>query len=147
MLDTKKREKVVDFVDYLVDGSSILVAADSKLPDLTLDKMCGLTVASIRGSVEQGYLEKQGAQCKADGKPALTANVYQGNRPDAAVADQRPRRCLDGCERPACLFGGGLARQGEAGRLADRRGGRRHRRAQGKRPCRSHAAGAAEADG
>ena len=79
MLDTKKREKVVDFVDYLVDGSSILVAADSKLPDLTLDKMCGLTVASIRGSVEQGYLEKQGAQCKADGKPALTANVYQGN--------------------------------------------------------------------
>lgn len=79
MLDTKRRELVVDFVDYLVDGSSILVAADSKLQDLTLNKMCGLTVAAIRGSVEQGYLEKQGAQCKANGKPALTANVYQGN--------------------------------------------------------------------
>ena len=79
MLDTKKREQIVDFVDYLVDGSSILVAADSKLQDLSLDKMCGLTVAAIRGSVEQGYLEKQGAQCKTDGKSALTANVYQGN--------------------------------------------------------------------
>ncbi len=42
MLDTKKRDKqIVDFVDYLVDGSSILVAADSKVQDLTLDKMCG----------------------------------------------------------------------------------------------------------
>lgn len=79
MLDTKKREQIVDFVDYLVDGSSILVAADSKVQDLTLDKMCGLTVAAIRGGVEQGYLEKQGAQCKTEGKPALTANVYQGN--------------------------------------------------------------------
>jgi polar amino acid transport system substrate-binding protein len=79
MLDTKKREAVVDFVDYLVDGSSILIGADSKLSDLTLDKMCGLTVGSIRGSVEQGYLEKQAAQCKADGKPALTTNIYQGN--------------------------------------------------------------------
>ena len=79
MLDTKKRETVVDFVDYLVDGSSILVAADSKLHDLTLATMCGLTVGSIRGSVEEGYLEKQAAQCKAEGKPALTVNVYQGN--------------------------------------------------------------------
>lgn len=79
MLDTKKREAVVDFVDYLVDGSSILVAADSKLHDLTLEKMCGLTVGSIRGSVEEGYLEKQAAKCKSEGKPALTVNVYQGN--------------------------------------------------------------------
>lgn len=79
MLDTRKRENVVDFVDYLVDGSSILVAADSKLKDLTLDQMCGLTVGAIRGSVEQGYLEKQGAQCKTAGKSALIANVYQGN--------------------------------------------------------------------
>jgi polar amino acid transport system substrate-binding protein len=79
MLDAKKREQVVDFVDYLIDGSSILVAAGSSLHDLTLAKMCGLTAGSIRGSVEEGYLEKQAATCKSEGKPALTVNVYQGN--------------------------------------------------------------------
>lgn len=79
MLDTKKREVVVDFVDYLIDGSSILVAANSSLHDLTLDKMCGLKGATVRGSVEEGYLEKQAADCKAAGKPALTVNSYQGN--------------------------------------------------------------------
>lgn len=79
MLDTKAREKTVNFVDYLIDGSSILVATNSRLHDLTLEKMCGLTVGSIRGSVEEDYLEKQAAQCKAEGKPALTVNAYQGN--------------------------------------------------------------------
>ena len=79
MLDTKKRETVVDFVDYLIDGSSILVASDSKLHDLTLAQMCGLTAGAIRGSVEEGYLEKQTAACKTEHKPALTVNVYQGN--------------------------------------------------------------------
>jgi len=79
MLDTKKREQIVNFVDYLVDGSSFLVSADSKLHGLDLASLCGLRVAVLRGSVEQGYVTKQTEQCKKEGKPPIGIQVYQGN--------------------------------------------------------------------
>jgi polar amino acid transport system substrate-binding protein len=79
MLDTKERQKSVDFVDYLIDGSSILVAGDSDLKDLTLDDMCGLKAGALRGSVEVGYLEEQSKRCKAAGKKSVDIGTYQGN--------------------------------------------------------------------
>ncbi|MGH7122627.1 MAG: ABC transporter substrate-binding protein [Acetobacteraceae bacterium] len=79
MLDTKKREQVVDFVDYLVSGSSFLVATDSKLHDLDLAKLCGLSVAVERGSVEEAYVTKQTGLCKQAGNPPIKIQVFQGN--------------------------------------------------------------------
>lgn len=79
MLDTKKRERVVNFVDYIVDGSSFLVATDSKLSDLTLAKLCGMTAGAIRGSVELDDLEKQTKACTSAGGKPITIDVYQGN--------------------------------------------------------------------
>lgn len=77
MLDTMERQKSVDFVDYMVDGSSLLVAADSDINDLTLADMCGLKVGALRGSVESGYLEEQNKECAASSQ--IDANIYQGN--------------------------------------------------------------------
>lgn len=79
MLDTKERQQSVDFVDYLQDGSSILVATDSDLNDLTLADMCGLSVGALRGSVEAEYLDEQTKKCSDAGQDGIDIGIYQGN--------------------------------------------------------------------
>lgn len=79
MLDTEERQKSVDFVDYMMDGSSILVSADSKLSDLTLNDMCGLKAGALRGSVESTYLEDQTKECTDNGDEPIDIGIYQGN--------------------------------------------------------------------
>lgn len=79
MLDTKEREKVVDFVDYIKDGSGFLVRADDPKTDLTLADLCGVTAAAIKGSVEADDLATQSEKCKKDGKPPVNVKIFAEN--------------------------------------------------------------------
>jgi polar amino acid transport system substrate-binding protein len=78
--DTKAREKVVSFVDFINDGSGFLVQTSSSLKHLSLSNdLCGLTVGVLAGSTEQLDIQKQATTCASAGKPKLTEDVYPSN--------------------------------------------------------------------
>jgi polar amino acid transport system substrate-binding protein len=77
MLDNKKRQEQVDFVDFIIDASGFAIPVDSDLTDLTLETSCGRTIGVVRGSAEEMYLTEQSAKCEAEGKPAVDLQVFQ----------------------------------------------------------------------
>ncbi|MFC5819139.1 ABC transporter substrate-binding protein [Nonomuraea harbinensis] len=77
MLDNKKRQEQVDFVDFIIDSSGFVVPADSDIDDLTLETSCGRTIGVVRGSAEEMYLSEQSTKCEQEGKPAVKLQVFQ----------------------------------------------------------------------
>ncbi|TFV91861.1 ABC transporter substrate-binding protein [Blastococcus sp. CT_GayMR20] len=77
MLDNKKRQEQVDFVDFIIDASGFIVPVDSDLADLTLETSCGRTIGVVRGSAEEMYLTEQSGKCEAQGEPAVDLQVFQ----------------------------------------------------------------------
>jgi polar amino acid transport system substrate-binding protein len=78
--DTKTREKVVSFVDFINDGSGFLVRTSSTLKHLSLSgDLCGLTVGVLAGSTEQLDIQKLATTCASAGKPKPTESVYSSN--------------------------------------------------------------------
>jgi polar amino acid transport system substrate-binding protein len=63
MLDTKKRQATVDFVDFMQDGSGFLVRGDYKGDPVTLEALCGRAVGALRGSFEETSVDEQNAKC------------------------------------------------------------------------------------
>ncbi|QOT19878.1 ABC transporter substrate-binding protein [Paenarthrobacter sp. YJN-5] len=91
--DTKAREETVDFATYYWNGSLLLVAKGNPKA-LTAEQTCGGRIGVIRGSLQQTtFLPAQEESCKAAGKPAPTADVYQ-TAPQAQLALQSNR--IDG---------------------------------------------------
>ena len=80
---TPEREKVVDFVAYSEDGSSILVLAAGTVKPKTLGEMCGLTVGVQKGTSQQSDLETQNKACESDGKSKIDLLVF----PDQTAAN------------------------------------------------------------
>ena len=94
--DTKEREHVVDFVDYLTAGSAIFVKSGSE-KFTSLDALCGHTVAAEKGTTQQDDIANQDKKCKSEGKPGVTGQIFPdqnqvnlsvtSGRADAAMAD------------------------------------------------------------
>ncbi|MBB0246961.1 transporter substrate-binding domain-containing protein [Streptomyces alkaliphilus] len=71
MTDTRERQEGLsedaeggaDFVNYFEAGSALLVAAGNPEGIATLDDLCGLTVASQRGTSNEALVERQGESC------------------------------------------------------------------------------------
>ena len=74
--DTKERQKVVDFADYVRAGSAMYVKASGGPPINTLGDLCGKKVAVLKGSTQQDDATSQSKKCVAAGKPAVTALVF-----------------------------------------------------------------------
>ncbi|HVT77953.1 MAG TPA: ABC transporter substrate-binding protein [Acidimicrobiales bacterium] len=69
MTDTKVRQKSVDFVDYFIAGSSILVQKGNPKGVKTVDDLCGQTVAVQKGTTQDlDILTPQVNKCQASGK-------------------------------------------------------------------------------
>ena len=94
--DTKDREDVVDFVDYLTAGTAIFVKTGSE-KFTSLDALCGHTVAAEKGTTQQDDIANQDKKCKSEGKPGVTGQIFPdqnqvnlavtSGRADAAMAD------------------------------------------------------------
>ncbi|SDL35147.1 ABC transporter substrate-binding protein [Microbacterium azadirachtae] len=74
--DFVERQKTTDFIDYLESGSALLASTALKQNALTLNDLCGLKVAYVRGSSQQATMEKADRQCAADGKTAIAISTY-----------------------------------------------------------------------
>ncbi len=95
--DTEERRKVVDFIDYSMDGSSMFVPAGAANRPETLDDICGLRVALQKGTVQHTDAEKQSEKCEQDGKKPVDVQVFpdqiaanmalSSGRADLSIAD------------------------------------------------------------
>ncbi len=91
MSDTKDRQKQIDFVDYFLVGTSIIVKKGNPQHIQSLDDFCGKTIALQRGTTQDAVAEAQKKKCgskgltilKFDTDPEALLQVKQGR----AVAD------------------------------------------------------------
>jgi polar amino acid transport system substrate-binding protein len=78
LADTPEREKVVQFVDYNGGGLGLLVRHGET--DVTVNDLCGHTLALTQGSSQVAVAKKLSAQCASDGKKPISMLYY----PDSA---------------------------------------------------------------
>ncbi|WP_207762047.1 ABC transporter substrate-binding protein [Arboricoccus pini] len=71
--DFAEREKIVDVVNYMLEGTSILVLEGNPKDIHKLKDACGLNAGAVQGSIPLQLLDKQKTLCPAD-KPL---NVMQ----------------------------------------------------------------------
>lgn len=91
MSDNKKRQASIDFVDYFIVGTSIIVKKGNPQGIKSPDDFCGKTVALQRGTTQDDVAEAQKKKCgskglnilKFDTDPEALLQVKQGR----AVAD------------------------------------------------------------
>lgn len=88
---TADREKVLDFVGYFQNGSSLLTAQTSDLSDsTTLADLCGHSVAVQRAAVQADLAKQQSTQCTQAGSDPIDIKVFPDyNAATLAVAQDR----------------------------------------------------------
>jgi polar amino acid transport system substrate-binding protein len=74
--DTKKREKVVDFVTYFSAGTAFYVKAQGGPTINTLADLCGHKVAVEVGTTQKDDATAQDGKCKSSGKKGVTVLVF-----------------------------------------------------------------------
>ena len=86
MYDNAEREgQGVSFVDYAIDGTSILVKKGNPDGITTLDQLAGQTVACESGTTQQAFLQKQNKTFASAGKTAMKILALP-NQPAALLA-------------------------------------------------------------
>jgi polar amino acid transport system substrate-binding protein len=88
--DTKEREQTVDFVTYLIAGTSFYVKADGG-PDVTgFSDLCGHSIAIERGTIQADQATEEAKKCKASGKDPLDVQVLPDqNAANLAISSGR----------------------------------------------------------
>src|SRR5271157_3999894 len=81
---TEVREKVVDMLGTLKGNELFAALADTNITVKSLDDLCGVTVATTRGSREVEFAKSHDAQCKALGKPPIDILAFNDG---ASAAD------------------------------------------------------------
>jgi polar amino acid transport system substrate-binding protein len=85
MYDNAVREKVLDFVDYAQDGTSILVLKGNPQGVTNLDSLAGKTVACESGTTQQVLLQNLNTTFKSSGKASMTI-LQLPDQPSALLA-------------------------------------------------------------
>ena len=87
---TAVREKIVDMIGTLLANELFAAQADSPIRVRTLEDVCGLTVATTRGSREMVFAEEQQPKCAAAGKKPINALAFNdGNGAAEAMLSRR----------------------------------------------------------
>lgn len=81
----------VDFVDYFIAGTSILVAKGNPKGVKGLDDLCGHSVALQRGTTQASIADRQTGACSRVGKPLL---IHLYDTDDQALAELAAGRAV-----------------------------------------------------
>lgn len=76
MSDTRSRSKQVDFVDYFLAGSGMLVAAGNPHHIFNLASLCGMTVDLQRGTSQESAVNAESKHCTQIGLKAIALHTY-----------------------------------------------------------------------
>ncbi|MFC9324431.1 ABC transporter substrate-binding protein [Kitasatospora sp. NPDC057015] len=82
--DGRQADPGVDFVDYFMSGTSIVVKTGNPAGINTLDSLCGHTVAVQRGTLQDGIMARQTVACAKLAKPL---QVHALTNDDQALAE------------------------------------------------------------
>lgn len=87
---TVVREKVVDMIGTLLGNELFVALVDSPITVNSLDDLCGVTVATTRGSREMTFVDDQQPKCAAAGKQPINALAFNdGNGAAEALISRR----------------------------------------------------------
>ncbi|MCF2531529.1 ABC transporter substrate-binding protein [Yinghuangia soli] len=111
MTDTKERQQVLDFVDYTVSGSGIMVAKGNPEKITGLDSLCGKKVGVQAATHQVKVLEKHQDKCKAAGLGSIDIQSFPKDS-DAQLALRAGRVVADVLTKPAA---GWTARSADGG--------------------------------
>ncbi|KAA9133607.1 transporter substrate-binding domain-containing protein [Microbacterium caowuchunii] len=76
MFNNADREQVIDMVSYAAASMGIIVQKGNPQKVQGIEDLCGLTVGTTKGTVQERALVAQQEECKNDGNPALALNLY-----------------------------------------------------------------------
>lgn len=76
MSDTRERSKSVDFVDYFLAGSGMLVRAGNPHHIFNLASLCGMTVDVEQGTSQAAAVQDQSQKCLGLGLHAIAIKSY-----------------------------------------------------------------------
>ena len=76
MSDTRERSKQVDFVDYFLAGSGMLVHAGNPHHIFNLASLCGMTVDLERGTSQAAAIQAQSKECQSVGLHPIVMKEY-----------------------------------------------------------------------
>ncbi|MGW1410624.1 ABC transporter substrate-binding protein [Streptomyces sp. NPDC002403] len=76
MTDTEERRRVLDFVDYSVSGSGILVVKGNPDRIARLDDLCGRKVATQAATHQLEVLKAQQSTCAEAGRAAVSIQTF-----------------------------------------------------------------------
>ena len=83
---TSERAEQVDFIPYFSTGNAIISRADSDTKPATIEELCGLKVAVLKGSDISNKLSTDGAEvCAEAGKDPINVNDFPTD-PEATQA-------------------------------------------------------------
>lgn len=103
MTDNKERQRVLDFVDYLNAGTSILVKKGNPKGIEDLDSLCGTTVAVQRGTIHFDRAKSVAEKCKGDGSPPAEVKVFPKDT-DAIMQVRSGRADADLTDSPVAAY-------------------------------------------
>ena len=87
MSDTLERQAKVDFVDYHIGGSQMIVAKGNPENIVDAASLCGKTVIVQNGTIQIDLVGKMSADCEAAGNAAITVTTL----PDAPLMENALR--------------------------------------------------------
>ncbi|MEV8566282.1 ABC transporter substrate-binding protein [Streptomyces sp. NPDC051322] len=112
MTDTKERQQVLDFVDYSVSGSGILVANGNPDKVAGLDDLCGRKAGAEAASHQLEVLEAHQSTCTEAGKSPVSIQTFPKDS-DAQLALRAGKVAADLLTLPAAAW---TAKSADAGR-------------------------------
>jgi polar amino acid transport system substrate-binding protein len=101
--DTKAREKVVDFVDYFLAGTSFFTKASGGTSVTGLAGLCGKSVSVETGTTELTDAQAQSRRCTAAGKPKVNISAFN-TQTDANLALSSGRVQLSMADSPVAAY-------------------------------------------
>ena len=87
---TAVREKVIDQIGWLIGNELFAALADNPIGVNSLDDLCGISVATTRGSREMVFAEEHQPKCAEQGKKPINALAF--NDGNGAVEAMMSRR-------------------------------------------------------
>lgn len=96
MSDTKERQERVDFVDYYKAGAMLITRKGNPDGLASLADLCGRTVAVQRATTQEGYAQKQSADCEKAGKSKI--EILSFDRETEALLQVKQGRAAAGME-------------------------------------------------
>jgi polar amino acid transport system substrate-binding protein len=101
--DEKSREKVIDFVDYFLAGTSFFTKAQGGTSVSGLAQLCGKSVAVEGGTTELADATAQSRKCTAAGKPKVNILTFN-TQTDANLALSSGRAQLSMADSPVAAY-------------------------------------------